>query len=365
MKKVLLAVFAIVVIAGFIVAKMMYDKMQFKKKIDALATFEPPEDFTLLLTKENLKKEKAPIYDFRMQGEPIVADMLEVIKTTSYPEPARLAAMIVIGHLAPNDGVDPMLEMLASSDGRVSECASVFLQKFYQKTVTEKIRKVAQDKSADKNVRKNAYHAMLRWGSRKDLKKKEKLKRQRDEHLKALALGGLKSQELEVRKLSVQMLPFITFSWEAKSGEKSELVKVIEKVKPFLFEEDKDLVEFTFGALRNLVGNMGNPTVVLSEIIEVAKSDKKDLQLKGVTLISNIFRDEESASRKSDSLEKIHFLLESSEKEILLKAIEILKDYGDKGEDRKALSRLTESEDKEIAEAAQEAQKVILKREES
>lgn len=360
MKKVLIAVVGIIVVAGFIVGKMMYDKQRFEQKIDDLSTFEPPEDFSLLLSKENLKQEKAPIYDFRMQGERIVPEMIEVIRNTSLPESARLGAIIVVSHLQAKEAVDDVIESLRSTEGRLSECASVFLQLYPYEAVPEKIRKVAENGKLDKTIRLNAYRAMYNWASRK-LSASDKLKRRRNEDLKALALSGIEEEDQDLRKIAVDILPHVSFKREAPEGEVAEVNKVVDSIIPFLQHEDEDLRERAYKSLRFLVGEMFHTTDALPLVLPLAKNADREIRLRAAELIKMIYKDEESTSRKV--MEKVYFLLDDEDKDIVMVGIDILAKHGRSTEDRLALKDVAASDDEEIAKAAAEAQKAILEAE--
>jgi hypothetical protein len=342
---------------------MMYDKMKFEEKIAALATFEPPEDFTPMLSKENLKEIKAPIYDFRAQGIPVVPDMLAVVAESANPESARLGALIVLAHVAHKDGIPALIDALKSTEGRMSECAAVFLQLFYQEDVPAEIRKIASDSSLDKKIRTNAYLAIYRWASRKVSKEKEKLKRKRNEDVKALALDGLGSKDLDIKKLCIKMLPHISLNWEAEeAGKKSELVKVIEKVYPMLEHKDESLVAAAFESLNDLVIKMGSPAKLVPFALKYAKSGKKEVKLKAVKLLAVIFNTEMSETNKEDYLEEIYFILKDTDKDVLLLGIDIMNKHGKTAELKAELASLTSNADEEIASAAKAAQEAIDKR---
>jgi hypothetical protein len=360
MKKILLVVVAVVVIGGLLTAKMMYDKKLSKERIAKLATFKLPEDFRLLLTRQNLMDVKAPLYDFRMMGDVILPEMIELLRNTAAGESERCAAIIVMGHLTKGDAIDDVVAQLYVTDSRLGECAAVFLQLFYQKVVPDKIKKVALDKKADAKVKLQAYQAMQMWAARK-LKASASLKRRRSGSLKALALKGLEEKDLALRKIAVEMLPNISFDADAEEGEVAEVNRVVDIAIPFLQHKDKDLVEKTFASLKFLIGEMMHTTDALGSILPLAKVEDKDLRLKATLLLQMIYKDEESSLRKE--MEKVHFLLEDSEKEILLVAIDMMTKFGRTVEDRLALKLLTENEDKEIAEAAKAAQLAIMKAE--
>jgi len=263
-------------------------------------------------------------------------------------------------HLTKGDAIDDVVAQLYVTDSRLGECAAVFLQLFYQKSVPDKIKKVALDKKADAKVKLQAYQAMQMWASRK-LKASASLKRRRSASLKALALKGLEEEDLALRKIAVEMLPKISFDADAEEGEVAEVNKVVDIAIPFLQHEDKDLVEKTFASLKFLIGEMMHTTDALGSILPLAKVEDKALRLKAALLLQMIYKDEESSLRKE--MEKVHFLLEDSEKEILLVAIDMMTNFGRTVEDRLALKLLTENEDKELAGAASEAQKAIMKAE--
>ncbi len=361
MKKVLLFVVIAIFVAGLVVAKTMYDKMQSKKDIDQLSKFEMPPDFTPLLTPENLKKEKAPIWDFRAKGPDVVPAMLEIIWDASVAEGPMGAALIVVSHLAAKDAIDPVIEALKTPEGRLSECASVFLRLFYQEEVPEKIMKAAKDAKND-SLKINAYNALFGWSTYKLKKESERLKRKKNKHLKAMTFEGLKESNMICRKICVKMIKEVSLDMEAPEGGKSEVQTVTEEILPFVDSDDKELVEISSETLRILVGNMQHPIQILGEVLKYWKSPKKEIRLLVVALVGVIFKNEDSEISKEKERDKMHQLLEDSEKEVVLASVKLLEEVGKTTEDRQALKSLTENADQDIAEAAKKAQNTIMNR---
>ncbi len=359
MKKVLFVVVLLVLLGGLIVGSMWWSGMQTKQDIAGLSKFEMPVDFSPLLLQENLKKDKAPIYDFKAKGADVVPSMLKVLREPSNPENVKCAALIILCHLAHKDAMDDAIEALKTVEGRIGECASVFLCLFWQDEIAEKIRKVASDTKLDKKVRLSAYNAMYGWSSIKLKKESEKLKRKKNKNLKALTIEGLKETDIDFRKVSVKMVKEVALDMEAAEGAKSEVHEVAMQFFPFLESEDAAFVADSFATLQILIGNMQHPLAILAEILKLAKAPKKEQRLMGLTLVELAFKHEDSDISKEKEIEKVHTLLEDPEKEIVLKAIAIMKDNGKSTEDRLALKPLTESQDKDIAEAAKAAQEKL------
>jgi hypothetical protein len=204
----------------------------------------------------------------------------------------RCAAAIILAHTKKKEGIDPLVEALKETSGRLGECVSWMLNLLKDDEVPSKIAGVLSS-ATDKTVRKNAFRAITFWVT-------EDPKRKKNEVPMTEVVKGLDEKDKDTLLLilgrdsapkDLKGINRIQFNFEAGKGEKKSMGDQLSaKLLPMIAHADEEIANMATDALVRQYSFMGDQPKVakIQDVQKYIESDKKYVQLNAVKVVSRL-----------------------------------------------------------------------------